>query len=471
MKFAGALFLLKVGDAGSPESFQTVAGQRSGSHSLGNAQIDVTSKDGSRWRQLLEGGVRNLDITCSGVLQNAAAHQLLTELARTGEIRNYQLVFSDGWTFEAPFQIQTWGGQGEYTDSQQYELQLLSAHDATLDTDTVPPAVIQFVSATYSADATDPSVTLTVQRTGTLTTEVSVDYGFAAGVAQAGLDYTGTPGTVTFAANETVKTIVVPLIEPDYDEEIAASEPWAYWKLNEASGTAVADSSGNSRPLAVAAGSIDWAEASLNATGALSASFQPGTRADREPAGLVGNIDFTIEGWFVLDAGGSGTRALFSVGGITSDASADYNWQFMLNITGGGVFQTFWEHGLGVNETTQFPEFSITPGVPFYATAGRNTGNSTTFLRINDADVVAKPYTNAPDGGADVRIEVGNQRSNDASLDGRASQVAVYTEALTLNRYGRWRTGAARTFSVSLSDPTAGAELGVRDTSTVTISP
>jgi len=56
------------------------------------------------------------------------------------------------------------------------------------------------------------TVTLTVQRTNDLSSEVSVDYATADGTATNGLKYTATNGTLAFAPGETNKTIVVPIL-------------------------------------------------------------------------------------------------------------------------------------------------------------------------------------------------------------------------------------------------------------------
>jgi len=58
----------------------------------------------------------------------------------------------------------------------------------------------------------DGTVTLAVQRLNDATTAVSVDYATADGTASNGLKYTATNGTLTFAAGETDKTLVVPIL-------------------------------------------------------------------------------------------------------------------------------------------------------------------------------------------------------------------------------------------------------------------
>ena len=61
-------------------------------------------------------------------------------------------------------------------------------------------------------------MTLTVELDPASTGTVTVDYATSDQTAQAGVDYTATSGTLTFAASETSKTITVPILnDTDYD--------------------------------------------------------------------------------------------------------------------------------------------------------------------------------------------------------------------------------------------------------------
>lgn len=128
-KYAGKDLLLKLGDAASPEVFTTVAAQRSTSVSINNEQIDVTDKDDSRWRKLLEGGVRSMSLSASGLLSDATVQTTLTNIAVNGVIRNFQIVFADAQTFEGAFFLASIEATGEHTDAQQYSITLESAGD------------------------------------------------------------------------------------------------------------------------------------------------------------------------------------------------------------------------------------------------------------------------------------------------------------------------------------------------------
>ena len=68
----GSAFLLKVGNGGSPPTYQTVAGLRTTQLSVNGDPVNVTSKDSGGWRELLSGaGVRS--VSASGLPQVLAS--------------------------------------------------------------------------------------------------------------------------------------------------------------------------------------------------------------------------------------------------------------------------------------------------------------------------------------------------------------------------------------------------------------
>ena len=87
----------------------------------------------------------------------------------------------------------------------------------------VPAVAVQLsiASAVYSANETDPSVTVTVVRSGGLGGNVAVDYATGGGTAVAGVDYTGVNGTLFFRPSDfppgapQVITFTVPILNPN----------------------------------------------------------------------------------------------------------------------------------------------------------------------------------------------------------------------------------------------------------------
>jgi hypothetical protein len=78
--------------------------------------------------------------------------------------------------------------------------------------------VIQFSATNYTVSEAGPSASIIVSRTGGSASGVTVDFSTADGTATGGLDYSNVVRTITFGANETSKTITVPIINDSIDE-------------------------------------------------------------------------------------------------------------------------------------------------------------------------------------------------------------------------------------------------------------
>ncbi|NDA66246.1 MAG: hypothetical protein EBY09_06345, partial [Verrucomicrobia bacterium] len=89
---------------------------------------------------------------------------------------------------------------------------------------------VSFTAPTVAVAESAGGVTLTVARTGTLNSTVSVQFATANGSALAGSDYVATNGTLTFGTNVSSQTIVVPIlndtvVEPDETFSVVLSVP------------------------------------------------------------------------------------------------------------------------------------------------------------------------------------------------------------------------------------------------------
>ncbi len=70
-----------------------------------------------------------------------------------------------------------------------------------------------------TTEGTDASLTFTVTLAPAASDEVTVDYATADGTATEGDDYTATSGTLTFAPGETTKTVAVPIIDDNEEDD------------------------------------------------------------------------------------------------------------------------------------------------------------------------------------------------------------------------------------------------------------
>ncbi|MBD2149020.1 S8 family serine peptidase [Pseudanabaena sp. FACHB-1277] len=109
----------------------------------------------------------------------------------------------------------------------------------TITNDDLPTLAINDVTIVEGNSGTSNAV-FTVTRTGNATQSITVNYATANNSATAGSDYTGTSGSLTFATNETSKTILVPIIG---DTTVEGNETF-FVNLSNAVNATIADSQG-----------------------------------------------------------------------------------------------------------------------------------------------------------------------------------------------------------------------------------
>lgn len=82
-------------------------------------------------------------------------------------------------------------------------------------------ATVQFsvIAATSVPESSNDGLSLNITRTGNLTAPVAVSYATVDGTADQRTDYIVTSGLLNFAANETLKTVVIPIINDQRDED------------------------------------------------------------------------------------------------------------------------------------------------------------------------------------------------------------------------------------------------------------
>ncbi|WP_339862364.1 phage major tail protein, TP901-1 family [Paremcibacter congregatus] len=128
----GRLFILKLGDGLTVETFATVAGMRASSLTINNEMVDVTTKDDVGWRKLLDGvSFKSFSISGSGLIQSSANRQAVTGKALSGSIDNYEIYFEDGDKFAGAFQCTSAEITGNHDGAEEYTLSLESSGAVT----------------------------------------------------------------------------------------------------------------------------------------------------------------------------------------------------------------------------------------------------------------------------------------------------------------------------------------------------
>lgn len=132
-KYKGRSFLVKAGDGATPtEVFTTIGNMKSTSMAINNEGIDVTDKGSGRWRELMSGGIKSMEITLAGVFSNDdTLNDLITKIIDAGDagidILNFELVSGRGDKFKGAFQIQSCERAGEFNGEETYSMKLASA--------------------------------------------------------------------------------------------------------------------------------------------------------------------------------------------------------------------------------------------------------------------------------------------------------------------------------------------------------
>lgn len=124
----GAAFLLKIGDGGSPATYDTVAGLRTTQMSVHGDTVVVTHKGSGGWRELLSGaGTRSVSVAASGIFLGSDAESAIRTHALAGTLDEYELSFEDGAKMRGRFLVQRLDYAGDFNGERTYALQLESS--------------------------------------------------------------------------------------------------------------------------------------------------------------------------------------------------------------------------------------------------------------------------------------------------------------------------------------------------------
>lgn len=124
----GAAFLLKVGDGGSPSTYEIVAGLRTTQMSVNGDTVVVTHKESGGWRELLSGaGTRSVSVSASGIFLGSDAESTIRTHALAGTLDDYELSFEDGAKMRGRFLVQRLDYAGDFNGERTYAIQLESS--------------------------------------------------------------------------------------------------------------------------------------------------------------------------------------------------------------------------------------------------------------------------------------------------------------------------------------------------------
>ena len=132
----GRALLMKIGNAGSPETFTTIGGMRSTSITLNDEAVDVTNKDSTNDARVLlaQAGVKSMSVSGNGVFTDSASETTLYGKWHASSFGNYQFLVPDLIAFTGAFMLETLEYAGEYNGEVTYTFSFQSGGDITIAT-------------------------------------------------------------------------------------------------------------------------------------------------------------------------------------------------------------------------------------------------------------------------------------------------------------------------------------------------
>jgi TP901-1 family phage major tail protein len=124
----GSLVLIKIGNGGSPETFETIGGMRTTRMVINNQLLDSSNRESGPWRKLMgSAGIQSMTISGSGIFVDSNSEEAVRLCAFAASISNYKLYFANGDALTGAFYITSYQRSGEHDDSETYALVLSSA--------------------------------------------------------------------------------------------------------------------------------------------------------------------------------------------------------------------------------------------------------------------------------------------------------------------------------------------------------
>jgi TP901-1 family phage major tail protein len=102
------------------------------SMSVGNAVVDVTTKDEAPWKTLLaDAGDRSVAMTVSGVCKDSVGENYVRDFAFDGAMANFQIVDQAGDTATGSFLVSKFEWTGNHNGAQEYSMSIESSGPVT----------------------------------------------------------------------------------------------------------------------------------------------------------------------------------------------------------------------------------------------------------------------------------------------------------------------------------------------------
>ena len=345
------------------------------------------------------------------------------------------------------------------------------------------PTSVQFASATTSVNEGTPTLTITVNRTGDVSTTTNVDFATSDGTATAGNDYTASTGTLTFAPGQLSKTFTVPILNDNVFEgnetfNLTLSNATAGVIMGAPSSMVITIQDNESTPSVQISGNLRVTEGNagtkvFNIPVTLSnASGQTVTvsyaTADSTPVSAVAGTDYVSNsGTLTFPPGTTSAQINVTVNG---DTTVEPDETFLIKLSNPVNVNLFTSQ---VPVTIANDDSSIQFSAANYSVSESAKSVNVTVTRTGDTSAAASVNYATSDTAAGQSCSIAN---------GKASSRCDYISTLGVLTFTAGQTSKTitilliadgfqevdETFSVLLSSPTVGA-LGTVATATITI--
>lgn len=352
-----------------------------------------------------------------------------------------------------------------------------SSATVTISDDDSQASSIRFESATYTVSESGSAVTLAVTRSGGLGLVASANYATSDGTATAGSDYTATQGTVTFPAGSVRQTITVPIVDDNVLEStetfsVALSSPSINASIGNpatATVTIIENDNGSTVQFSPKTYTVNEAAGQITLTVVATRFGDPNTQITVDYASRDGSATQTqdygaVAGRLVFNAGQTQQQIVVP---ITNDLLLENAENFFVDLTNPSNASLVGD-GSSIATVNIADDDSGTSTIQFSTAAAS--------LAEGDGSIT---LTVVRSGGIGLAVSV-----NYASANGTATAGSDYTAVAGTLSFASGETQKTivvlvtsdsfaegnETFSVALSNPSAGAALGSPSSETITIN-
>jgi predicted secreted protein len=122
--YNGAFMLLKIK---LTKDWKLIGGMRATKFAISNDIIETNLVTSDGWRVLLEGGLKQVNISLSGAFTDSKAEREICNLALSGKLAKYKLEFANNENLEGSFKIVNYDRVGDVDKEELYSMNIASS--------------------------------------------------------------------------------------------------------------------------------------------------------------------------------------------------------------------------------------------------------------------------------------------------------------------------------------------------------